>query len=399
MPVIHEPVDAPWIKLIKDFSQLFSVPVKNKDIAMTTVTVRPEVMETKPYAPGLTIEEIREKYGLDTVIKLASNENPLGASPIAQKAVAKHAANIFRYPQNGNPRLNSAIAEKIGVNEKCIITGNGSDEIIDLIVRVKAVPGRDEVITYESCFSMYSLMSRLCGVNFRQLPRDKDFRQPVKALAEAATEKTAVVFITSPDNPTGLAVKVEEIREAAEKLPTDTILVVDEAYIDFATPAERYNMLPLLDEFSNIVLTRTFSKAYGLAGLRVGYGVMNPLLADYITRARSPFTVNLIAEEATLAVLKDDVFYNETLRVVSEGKAQMTSALEDFGCTVLPSQANFVMFTPPCDAKMLFEELLKRGVIVRHLKSFGYGDYIRVNMGTPTENSVFLKNAKEIING
>lgn len=366
---------------------------------MSSVTVRPDVMDTKPYTPGLTIEEIKEKYGLDTVIKLASNENPLGASPIAQKAVAKHAANIFRYPQNGNPRLNSAIAKKIGVDEKRIISGDGSDEIIDLIIRVKAVPGRDEILTYESCFSMYSLMTRLCGVNFRMLPREKDFRQPVKALAEAATDKTAVVFLTSPDNPTGLAVSVDEIKNAASILPDNTILVVDEAYIDFATPAKEFDMLPLLEEFPNLVLTRTFSKAYGLAGLRVGYGVMNEDLADYITRARAPFTVNLLAEEAAIAALSDDVFYNETLRVVAEGKKQIKAGLEDLGCTVLPSQSNFVMFKPPFDTQTLFEKLLQKGVIVRHLKSFGFGDYIRVNMGTFHENEIFLKRVKEIVNG
>jgi histidinol-phosphate aminotransferase len=366
---------------------------------MSTVTVRPEVMATKPYAPGLTIEEIKEKYGLDTVIKLASNENPLGTSPIVQKTVAKHAANIFRYPQNGNPRLNKAISEKIGVDEKCIISGNGSDEIIDLIIRVKAQPGRDEVITYESCFSMYSLMSRLCGIKFKQLQRNENFKQPVLEIARAATENTAAVFITSPDNPTGLAVSVDEIRQAAEIMPSETIFVVDEAYIDFASPAEKYNMIPLLREFPNLVLTRTFSKAYGLAGLRVGYGIMHEDLADYITRARAPFTVNLIAEEAAIAALNDDIFYNETLKVVKEGKLQVTKGLEKLGCKVLPSQSNFVMFTPPCSAQKLFEELLKKGVIVRYLKSFGYSDYIRVNMGTARENDVFLKQAAEIING
>ncbi len=366
---------------------------------MSPVTVRPDVMDTKPYAPGLTIEEIKEKYGLDTVIKLASNENPLGASPIVQKTVAKFAPYVFRYPHNGNPRLNMAIAKRTGVSEKRIISGNGSDEVIDLLIRIKAVPGHDEVITYESCFSMYRLMSRLCGVDFRQLPRENGFNQPVKALAEAATEKTALVFITSPDNPTGLAVSADEIRQAAEILPENTILAVDEAYIDFARPADKYDIIPLLDEFPNIVLLRTFSKAYALAGLRVGYGIMDETLADYITRARAPFTVNLLAEEAAIAALEDEVFYEETLRIVHEGRKKITEGLEKMGCEVLPSQANFVMFRPPYNAQELFEELLRRGVIVRPLKSFGYGEHIRVNMGTASENEIFLSTVKEIING
>ena len=364
---------------------------------MPAIKVRPDVMETKPYVPGLTIEEIKEKYGLDTVIKLASNENPLGASPIAQKAIISHAPYIFRYPQNGNPRLNKAIAKRLGVDEKCIISGNGSDEVIDLLLRVKAQPGQDEVLTYESCFSMYSLMSRLCGINFRQVPRDAGHKQPLKALAAAVTDKTAIVFITTPDNPTGLAVPACELREIAASIPAQTILAIDEAYIDFATPAEEYDMLSILDEFPNIVLLRTFSKAYGLAGMRIGYGIMSPELADYISRSRAPFTVSILAEEAAVAVLGDEAFYQKTLDVVLRGRKLYTDELRAIGCEVLDSQANFIMFKPTRNAAEVFEELLKRGIIVRPLKSFGLADYIRVNMGTDYENKIFLKTLKELL--
>lgn len=364
---------------------------------MSAIKVRPDMMDSKPYAPGLTIEEIKEKYGLNTVIKLASNENPLGTSPIAQKAIIRHAPNVFRYPHNGNPRLNKAIAQRIGVDEKNIISGNGSDEVIDLLVRIKAQPGRDEVLTYDSCFSMYRLMSRLCGINFKQIPRNAGHKQPLKALADAVTEKTAVVFITSPDNPTGLAVTVQEVREMVASIPEQTILVIDEAYIEFATPAEDYDMRGLLEEFPNIVLTRTFSKAYGLAGMRVGYGIMSPELADFIKSARAPFTVNLLAEEAAIAVLDDEAFYNTTLDVVLRGRKLFTDELRAIGCEVLDSQANFIMFKPTRDAGEVFEELLKRGIIVRPLKSFGLAEYIRVNMGTDHENEVFLKTLKEIL--
>lgn len=364
---------------------------------MSAIKVRPDMMDSKPYAPGLTIEEIKEKYGLDTVIKLASNENPLGTSPIAQKAIIRHAPNVFRYPHNGNPRLNKAIAKRIGVDERNIISGNGSDEVIDLLVRIKAQPGRDEVLTYESCFSMYRLMSRLCALNFRQIPRDAGHKQPLKALIDAVTEKTAVVFITSPDNPTGLAVTVQEVREMVASIPEQTILVIDEAYIEFTTPAEDYDMRGLLNEFPNIVLTRTFSKAYGLAGMRVGYGVMSPELAGYIKSVRAPFTVNLLAEEAAIAVLGDEAFFNTTLDVVLRGRKFFTDELRAIGCEVLDSQANFIMFKPTRDAEEVFNELLKRGIIVRHLKSFGFPEYIRVNMGTDQENKTFLKILGEIL--
>ncbi|WP_432738247.1 histidinol-phosphate transaminase [Maridesulfovibrio sp. FT414] len=364
---------------------------------MSAIKVRPDMMDSTPYAPGLTIDEIKQKYGLDTVIKLASNENPLGASPLAQKAINRHAPYVFRYPHNGNPRLNRAIAERVGVDEAQIISGNGSDEVIDLLVRIKAQPGQDEVLTYESCFSMYRLMSRLCGINFRQIPRGEGYRQPLKALAEAVSEKTAIVFLTTPDNPTGLAVTAAEVREMAASIPEHTILAIDEAYIDFATPAEVYDMRGLLNEFPNIVLTRTFSKAYGLAGLRVGFGIMSPELAGYINSARAPFTVNLLAEEAAIAVLADEVFYNTTLDVVLRGRKRFTSGLREMGCEVLDSQANFVMFKPTRDAVEVFEELLRRGIIVRPLKSFGLPEYIRVNMGTDYENEVFLKTIREIL--
>ena len=364
---------------------------------MSPIKVRPDVMETKPYTPGLTIEEIKEKYGLDTVIKLASNENPLGASPLAQKAVIRHAPNIFRYPQNGNPRLNKAIAKRVGVAEENIISGNGSDEVIDLLIRVKAEPSRDEILTYESCFSMYSLMSRLCGISFKQVPRDAGHKQPLKAMAAAVTDKTAIVFVTTPDNPTGLAVTAKEFREMAMAIPKQTILAIDEAYIDFATPAEDYDMRPLLNEFPNIVLLRTFSKAFGLAGMRVGFGIMSSALAGYINRARAPFTVSLLAEEAAIAALSDDAFYNETLNVVHRGRKLFTDEIKAMGCEVLPSQSNFIMFKPTSDAGKIFEELLKRGIIVRPLKSFGLGEYIRVNMGTDRENKIFLENLQELL--
>jgi histidinol-phosphate aminotransferase len=364
---------------------------------MSAIKVRSDMMDSKPYAPGLTIEEIKEKYGLDTVIKLASNENPLGASPMAQKAISRHAPYAFRYPHNGNPRLNKAIAKRAGVSEDQVISGNGSDEILDLLVRIKATPGRDEVITYESCFSMYRLMSHLCAINFRQIPRDEGHKQPIKAITEAVTDKTAIVFITSPDNPTGLAVTVDEVREMAASIPEQTLLVIDEAYIEFARPAEKYDMRGLLNEFPNIVLTRTFSKAYALAGLRIGYGIMSPELAEYIKSARAPFTVNLLAEEAGIAVLEDEAFFNTTMDVVLRGRTLFTDEIRKMGCEVLDSQANFIMFKPTRDAMDVFQELLERGIIVRPLKSFGLDEYIRVNMGTDQENKIFLKTLKEIL--
>ncbi|MDP2848294.1 MAG: histidinol-phosphate transaminase [Humidesulfovibrio sp.] len=366
---------------------------------MSSQRVRPEILDFTPYVPGLSVEEIKAKYGLPNVIKLASNENPLGVSPLAQEAMVRAAGQAFRYPQNHSPRLTAAIGKAMGVPAGLIVAGNGSDEIIDLLFRVLARPGKDNVVCYEHCFSMYGLTSRLCGVEYREVPRGEGYRLPLEFLAEAANENTVMVFVTTPDNPTGLAARAEELMVLSGVLPKGAILVVDEAYMDFSWPPEEYSMLSAVQELDNVVVLRTFSKAYGLAGLRLGYGVMPQWLADHVRRARPPFTVNLMAEEAGLAVLEDDNFYSATLEVVFKGRERLLKRLPELGCEVWSSQANFVMFRPPYPADQVCEELLRRGVIVRHLKSFGLPDNIRVNVGTGPETEAFLKALEEILHG
>ncbi|MBI5518433.1 MAG: histidinol-phosphate transaminase [Desulfovibrio sp.] len=366
---------------------------------MSSQRVRPEILDFTPYVPGLTVEEIKAKYGLEHVIKLASNENPLGASPLAREAIARAAAQAYRYPQNHSPRLCAAIGKAMGLDPAHIVCGNGSDEVIDLLFRVLAEPGKSNVICYAHSFSMYRLTAQLCGVEYREVPRGEDYRLPLEALAEAVDRNTRMVFVTSPDNPTGLAAKAEELMVLSGVLPEGALLVVDEAYTDFTWPPEEYSMLSMVAELKNVAVLRTFSKAYGLAGLRLGYGALPLWLAEHVRRARPPFTVNLMAEEAGLAVLEDDNFYSETLEVVFQGRELLLKRLPELGCQVWPSQANFVMFRPPCPADQVCEDLLKRGVIVRHLKSFGLPDNIRVNVGTRAETEAFLKALEGILHG
>ncbi|PKN07782.1 MAG: histidinol-phosphate transaminase [Deltaproteobacteria bacterium HGW-Deltaproteobacteria-8] len=365
---------------------------------MPSQRVRPEILTFTPYVPGLSIDEIKDRYGLSTVIKLASNENPLGTSPVVQQVLSHAVDQVFRYPQNHSPRLCQAIAKSMGVPAEMVVAGNGSDEIIDLLMRVVARPGLDNVVCYEHSFSMYSMMAHLCGVQYREVPRGEEFRLPLESLAEAVDHNTALVFVTSPDNPTGLAARSEELQVLSGVLPRGALLVVDEAYIDFSWPPEEYSMVNLAAELGNVVVLRTFSKAYGLAGLRLGYGVMPQWLADNLRRARPPFTVNLLAEEAGIAALDDDAFYSATLEVVFKGRELLLKRLPELGCAVWPSQANFVMFRPPLPAGLVCEELLKRGIIVRHLKSFGLPANIRVNVGTGPETEAFLKALEEILN-
>lgn len=366
---------------------------------MREFSVRPEILGFDPYKPGLTIEEIQEQYGLDTVIKLASNENPLGVSPIVKQTIDRNRDRVFRYPQNNSPRLVAEISKQIGVSEDTILVGNGSDEIIDMLFRMRGMPGESNVVCYENSFAMYEMCAKLAGITYREVKRGPDHALPLDKMAEAADENTIMVIVTSPDNPTGLAATLDDLTVLAGVLPEDCLLVVDEAYVDFTWPPESYTPVQAFDKFENLVVLRTFSKAYGLAGLRVGYGIMPPSLLTYLKSARIPFTVNLLAEDAALAALQDDTFYNETLQLVMRGREYFTEELTKLRCKVWPSQANFVMFKPPSDAKGVFQALLERGIIVRHLGSFGFNDYIRVNVGTDAENKTFIETLGAILNG
>lgn len=362
-----------------------------------TLRVRDEVRGFTPYTPGLSIDEIKEKYGLSRVIKLASNENPLGVSPLVETALVRTAPLAFRYPRAGNPALTAGIAGHFGLTPDMVVPGNGSDEIIDLLIRVTARPGVDNVAAFSPCFSIYVHQSKLCGVDMRRVPLDRDFGFDFEALLSVVDEKTALVFVTNPDNPSGHAVPGDELVRLAGRLPAGTLLVVDEAYADFADPVERHTLLPRLAGLPNVVVLRTFSKMYGLAGLRLGFGAMRPELADALRRVRLPFSVNLMAEAAGLAAMQDGHFLAASLDTVRRGREKASRALADMGCLVTPSYANFIMFAPPVAAARVFEELLGRGIIVRPLTSYGLPDRLRVSLGSDEENDAFLSAMGEIL--
>jgi histidinol-phosphate aminotransferase len=362
-----------------------------------TDRIREAVREFTPYSPGLSMEEIKERYGLTRVVKLASNENPLGASPLVKRVLARKGDQVFRYPRAGNPALVAALAAFHDVPPQCVVAGNGSDEIIDLLVRVTCEPGRDNVVAFSPCFSIYVQQTKLCGVTLRQVPLGPDFAFDLQALAAACDEHTALVFLTNPDNPSGYAVPAEDVLALARALPPRALLVVDEAYVEFAAPKNAYSVLPRFGECDNVVVLHTFSKLYGLAGLRLGVGIMPEWLADYLLRVRLPFSVNLLAEAAGMAALEDAAFSQATLDTVHQGRALLAEKLTSMGCHVFPSQANFLMFEPPLPALELFEALLKRGLIVRALKSYGLPHLLRVSIGNDEENALFLAAVQDII--
>lgn len=356
--------------------------------------VRPEVHTFTPYAAGLSIDEIRERYGLPQVIKLASNENPLGTSPLVVKAIQKAATMAFRYPQSGEPRLSRAIADFHNVSVDEVVPGTGSDEIIDLLIRVRAVPGRHNIVTFDPCFSIYPLQTRLAGVELRQAKLKEDFSFDWEKLFPLIDENTAIVFLTTPDNPSGYCPPRGEVAAFAKRLPPATLLVVDEAYMDFVDDEENTSVLFMDNRPGNIAIIRTFSKSFGLAGMRVGYGILPPVLTGYIRRVRLPFSINLPGEEAAIAAIEDVTFRQESLRVVREGRKWLTDELSTLGCIVYPSQSNFLMFAMPpgkgYSARNVFEALLTRGVIIRPLQSYNLPDHLRVTVGTPMENKIFV---------
>ncbi len=360
-------------------------------------SVREQVQGFSPYEAGLSIDEIKQKYALKKVIKLASNENSLGVSPLALKVLEEKAHLAFRYPQSGSPRLVEALAKHIGIDKKHIVVGNGSDEVIDLLIRVMASENVHNIVAFEPCFSIYCTQAKLCGVELRRAPLNADFSFDFDKLLSLIDEKTALVFITNPDNPSGFAINKDEILAFARKLPQNCLLVVDEAYIDFAQ--EQYHSLSLLKEQENIALMRTFSKCYGLAGLRIGYGIFPEEIADYLCRVRLPFSLNILAEEAAIAALSDKDFYEKTIEITRQGRDFLTSELTKLGFKVLPSQSNFIFVNTPKlgQAKALFQFLLERGMIIRTLSSYGQADALRISIGLPEENAELISLIKEYI--
>ena len=366
---------------------LWHAPVSPKEGPMSAFTIRPAVRAFEAYEPGLSIDEIRQRHGVERVIKLASNENPLGVSPLVQDVLRRAAGTVFRYPQAKNPRLVRALAAHYGVQPERVVVGNGSDEIIDLLFRVCAEPGRHNVVTFKPCFGIYTTQARLCGVELRQAPLNDDFSFPWDALLALVDDNTAMVMVTSPDNPSGHAARADELAALARRLPPSCLLVLDEAYIDFADDEAAFSLFPQRDDFPRVAFLRTFSKSRGLAGLRIGVGIVPPEVADYLWRVRLPFALNLLAEEAALAALNDETFYRETLRVTAEGKAWLAPQLEALGFRVTPSQANFFMVKAPeaCTARDVVDKLARAGVIVRPLGSYGLPDHLRISIGNREE--------------
>jgi histidinol-phosphate aminotransferase len=350
-----------------------------------------------PYPPGKPIEELEREYGISGSIKLASNENPLGPSPKAVEAIAAALSKLNRYPDGSGFYLRKKIAEKYGVPFDSIMLGNGSNEIIELVIRSFMTPG-DEVIMPSPSFLLYRLVVQWMGGRPISVPLKQDLGIDLEKMAEAVTAKTKVVFLTNPNNPTGKVIDKNDFEAFLLAIPAGLLVVLDEAYIEFNRNPDTPSGFDYIDrQGPSVVVLRTFSKAYGLAGLRIGFGVMDADIASLLNRVRQPFNTGSLAQTAALAALDDDDFLRLTQQTVWNGLQYLYGEVEKLGLRYVPSEANFFLIELTCEAKILFESMLRRGVIIRSMASYGMERFIRVNAGLPEENARFVRTLSQVI--
>ncbi len=343
-----------------------------------------------PYQPGKPISELAREMGLDErkIVKLASNENPLGISPKAKAAIKRELAELARYPDGNAFELKAALSRRYGVPQECIVVGNGSNDLLELAAAAFLAPGRAAVYS-QHAFAVYPLATQARGATGIVVPA-KDYAHDLEAMLAAITPETRLVFIANPNNPTGTFATGEELENFIARVRRDVAVVVDEAYSEYLPPDLRYDSVALLRKYPNFIVTRTFSKVYGLAGLRVGFALMHPDVADLLNRVRQPFNVNSLALAAAVAALEDRKFVAKSTKMNRAGLARLERALRTLGLETIPSCANFLTFRVS-RAKAVYEKLLRQGVIVRPLAGYDMPEHLRVTVGTPRENEKFLK--------
>ena len=347
----------------------------------------PYIRAVSPYQPGKPITQLAREMGLavDQIVKLASNENPLGMSPRALTAVVEAMADLARYPDDF--ALKQALAERTGLGVERIVLGNGSNDVLDLIARVFLAPGRSAIFA-QYAFAVYPLATLTAGAEGIAVAA-RDFGHDLQAMRAALRPDTRLIWIANPNNPTGTFLPYPQLRRFVQSVPADVVVVLDEAYNEYLPPAERCETTAWLSETPNLVITRTFSKIYGLAGLRIGYALTSADIADLMNRVRQPFNCNNLALAAAAAALDDHQFVAASYALNRSGMEQIVGGLKRLGCTHIPSHGNFVTFRV-ADAFLANQRLLKQGVIVRPLVAYGMPDWLRVTIGTETENLRFL---------
>jgi histidinol-phosphate aminotransferase len=356
---------------------------------------RQTIMSIKPYVPGKPVEEVERELGISDVIKLASNENPLGPSPAAMQALHELVPKVSAYPDGNCYYLKNALAAQLGFGAENLIVGNGSDEIIKLIAEAFLEPGEEAVVA-DPTFSEYDFAVKVMGGKTITVPA-VNMTHDLPSMAAAVTERTKLVFVCNPNNPTGTIVRRAEVGKLLDSLPEGVIVVFDEAYYEYVADREYPQTLEYVRQDRDVIVLRTFSKIYGLAGLRVGYGVARPELIGYLSRVKEPFNVNMPAQAAALAALGDNEHLARSRALNAKGKAFLTTEFTRLGLTFAPTEANFLWVNIAADCRKVFAELLRRGIIVRTGDIFGAPDTIRVTIGTPEQNRRLVSTLHEVL--
>ncbi len=391
---------------------------KTASESKTLLTARPTdiaaqspeyIRRMTPYVPGKPIDELAREYGLveSDIVKLASNENPRGPSPKARQAIADAAAGVTRYPDGNGFVLKQALARRFGVALEEIVLGNGSNDILELATQAFLRPG-DHAVYSQHAFAVYPLATQARGATGIEVPaHDLGHDLPAMRSAIAANPTTRIVFIANPNNPTGTWIPPAALKAFIASVPADVLVILDEAYDEYLEPAQQANSAAWIGEHRNLLVSRTFSKAYGLAGLRVGFGIGDRFLVDMLNRVRQPFNVNALALAAATAALDDKDYVTESARLNRAGLAQLAKGFDELGVAYVPSHGNFVLARVvdssgtgrKCNAMAIYERLLRQGVIVRPVGNYGLPDYLRITVGLPHENTRLLAALKTALAG
>jgi len=356
---------------------------------------RKGILNLKPYIPGKPIEEVKRELGLKEIIKLASNETSVGPSPLAIEAIKKEVQNINLYPEGSSRLLREKLAHKLNLDKDMIIVGNGADNIINLVGMAFINEG-DEVITGEITFPAYETAAKIMGGKIIPV-KLKDYTYDLEEIARRINKRTKVIFICNPNNPTGTIVDKEAVDRFVRQIPENIIIVFDEAYYDYVEDENYPDSLSYVFGGKNVIILHTFSKIAGIAGLRIGYALAKPELISYLRRVVNPFTTNRLAQVAALASLDDEEHRRKVLRSNQEGKKYLYRELKKIDLFYLPTEANFIFIDLKEDTEVIFEKLLRKGVIIRPGETWGCPNFIRVTIGTPYENKKFINALKEIM--
>jgi len=357
------------------------------------------IQTLEPYIPGKSIDELANELGLTDIIKLASNENPFGTSPSVQKALASMTGlDLATYAIATNHPLRQKLADKWGVPKDMLLLGNGSDALIPLLQLSFALHTNKHILTHQYAFIAYQIHAKTLGIPVVTTPLHANWQVNIDAMIQSCHSQTALIFLANPNNPTGVPIAPSEIDRLLQQIPEETIVVLDEAYYEFTDPCQQFNAIAALKKYPNLVVTRTFSKAYGLAGLRLGYLIANPTIISILLRALPPFTVNQAALVAGFTALDDAAFLKKTLDNNREGIEQIQQAFDELKIDYIKTSANFILFRCKNDSLKLYKNLQACGIIVRPLHAYGLNSHLRVTVGTPLQNNRFLDKLKELYN-